>query len=70
MFVMYINKILIILVSLPPSQSCGPFRVHATQGYVMFDTITYLVDSFEEAKDVFFFMGTGGFMAIVAFCLW
>jgi hypothetical protein len=36
----------------------------------MFDTITYLVGSFDKAKDVFFFMGTGGFMAILALCLW
>ncbi|XP_060592582.1 transmembrane channel-like protein 7 [Ruditapes philippinarum] len=61
--------IIYMIGSLPPSQSCGPFRVHGNNSFVMFDTITYLVGSFDKAKDVFFFMGTGGFMAILALCL-
>ncbi|XP_045213261.2 transmembrane channel-like protein 7 isoform X2 [Mercenaria mercenaria] len=61
--------IIFMIGRIPPSQGCGPFRVHSSQEYIMFDAVTNLVDSFAEAKEVFFFMGTGGFMAIVALCL-
>ena len=60
----------LIYFSIQPSQACGPFRVYSSEGYVMFDVISNLVDSWEEAKDFFFFIGTGGFMVVTALLLW
>ncbi|XP_021359888.1 transmembrane channel-like protein 7 isoform X1 [Mizuhopecten yessoensis] len=55
-----------------PSQSCGPFRVYATNHTVFFDTVAHVILEWpQEAQDVFFFLGKTNFFipAILVMCL-
>ncbi|KAL3876100.1 hypothetical protein ACJMK2_033978 [Sinanodonta woodiana] len=55
----------------PPSQSCGPFRVYSDNTTnVMFDTISLTIKSWPNtARDIFFFFGTVGFLVPVMILL-
>ncbi|KAK3588971.1 hypothetical protein CHS0354_043141 [Potamilus streckersoni] len=55
---------------IPPSQSCGPFRVYSNSSNVMFDTISFTIKSWPDtARDIFFFFGTVGFLVPVMILL-
>ncbi|KAL5018333.1 hypothetical protein ScPMuIL_004055 [Solemya velum] len=55
---------------IPPSQSCGPYRVYSSSEFVMFDTITNTVGSWPHtAGDIFYFFGTAGFLIPVLILL-
>lgn len=70
-----ISKSLILVplfsISIPPSQSCGPYRVYSNQtGAVMFNVVTNTVQNWPtEARDVFEFLGTVGFFIPVVILL-
>lgn len=57
--------------NIPPSQSCGPYRVYSNQtGAVMFNVVTNTVQNWPtEARDVFEFLGTVGFFIPVVILL-
>ncbi|XP_078317211.1 transmembrane channel-like protein 7 isoform X3 [Crassostrea virginica] len=57
--------------TIPPSQSCGPYRVYSNQSEaVMFNVITNTVQNWpREARDVFEFLGTVGFFIPVVILL-
>jgi len=57
--------------SIPPSQSCGPFRLYESKNATMFDTISNTVSSWPNiARDIFYFLGTVGFFVPVIIILW
>ncbi|ESO89008.1 hypothetical protein LOTGIDRAFT_228950 [Lottia gigantea] len=61
-----------MLGNIPPSQSCGPFRVYSAPDYVMFNSITDEIGTWPNAANqVFSFMGTVGFFvpAMILLCL-
>ena len=53
-----------------PSEACGPFRVYSGEGYIMFDSVTNLINTWESGKKYIHFIGTGGFMSILGLLLW
>ncbi|XP_052764523.1 transmembrane channel-like protein 7 [Mya arenaria] len=69
-FILALAPISYMVGKISPSKGCGPFRVFAYENYIMFDVVTNMVDRWPtEAREVFFFMSTPGFMAIAGILL-
>lgn len=59
-----------IIRNVPPSKSCGPFRVHAHDNYTMWNALTIQVATWPGyVSDFLFFFGTGYFFAPAAIVL-
>ncbi|XP_064627999.1 transmembrane channel-like protein 7 isoform X2 [Lineus longissimus] len=58
------------IAKISPSQSCGAFRIYSKADFVMFDSITNVIGTWpQEAKDVFYFLGSPAFYAPLAVLL-
>lgn len=44
---------------IPPTKSCGPFRIYSSSGFLMYNVITDGIDQLEQvAQDILYFMGS------------
>ncbi|XP_064610128.1 transmembrane channel-like protein 7 isoform X2 [Liolophura sinensis] len=71
-FIMASIPIGYIVGRIPPSQSCGPFRVYSEPEYYMFHSLTNLIQTFSDTtRDFFYFFGSVAFYvpAIILLCL-
>lgn len=59
-----------MISSVPPSQSCGPYRVYSNENYTMFETLSITVTTWPVViKEIFLFLGTVGFFIPVMIIL-
>lgn len=59
-----------MISSVPPSQSCGPYRVYSNENYTMFETLSITVTTWPVViKDIVMFLGTVGFLIPVIIIL-
>ena len=66
----HILKAFSVFFSVPPSQSCGPYRVYSNENYTMFETLSITVTTWPVViKDIFLFLGTVGFLIPVMIIL-